>query len=946
MKRYFFPLSLLCLMLIFSIIIIFMGSRSLTISKNHAAELAAVRTRNLAQAADLTISSLFKRFDHCLGTVKNELETDLASGSLNFTRLKRLIAQQEILIPEMVAMRVTDATGRVITGNGDGAAISFAARPFFSFLRDNPDSGMYVSRPYKSYFTDRWVIPSARRYNNPDGSFAGVLTAAILVEHFQKLLSVYDLGTTGSIALRYQDNSLIGRYSPVVSTSPVEIGDSSVTREYLEAAESGIRQKTFSSSFPIDKIYRTITFRRLESIPMVVLVTLSQDDYLKQWKNDRQATVSVISAFVLSTWLMFFLFLKMWRRRLHDEEILQQSEEKHRLLFNDAGDAIFINGENNQILAANNLACERLGYTLAEFESMNASQLEPPEELAKEPLRATRLQENGILTYETLHCCRSGEKIPVEVTVRRMLWGGRQATVNVCRDITERKKAENRLAAEKERLAVTLRSIGDGVITTDTEGKVIIMNRVAEKLTGWDLSEARGRPLTAVFNIINEITRKPCENPAEKVLATGGIIELENHTVLIARDGTERIIADSGAPIMDRESLIIGVVLVFRDMTEKQKLLDSLQRTDKLDSLGVLAGGIAHDFNNMLAGVFGFIELARYTNKDKEVSDYLEKALSVYNRAKNLTQQLLTFSRGGIPHRETAELSHLIKESASFALSGSSLVCEYDIDTNLWLADFDRNQIGQVIDNLVINAKQAMPNGGKIVITAGNTMVQEAENPLLKPGHYIKISVADTGTGIKDDLLKRIFDPFFTTKPTGHGLGLASCYAILQNHQGCIDVESVVGKGTTFHIFLPAAQKGSASAVRLASVAHKGSGQILVMDDEACIREILDRFLAEMGYTTLAAKNGEEAVSICREAAKNGRQIAGAFLDLTVPGSMGGKEAVTHIRKDFPGLKIYASSGYSEDPVMGRPTEYGFTDSIRKPFRKDELANLLNKHAI
>lgn len=946
MKRYFFPLSLLCLMLIFSIIIIFMGSRSLTISKNHAAELAAVHTRNLAQAADLTISSLFKRFDHCLGTVKDELETDLASGSLNFTRLKRLIAQQEILIPEMIAIRVTDATGKVIIGNEDSADISFAARPFFSFLRDNPNSGMYVSRPYKSYFTNRWVIPSARRYNYPDGSFAGVVTVPVLVEHFQKLLSVYDLGTTGSIALRYHDNSLIARYSPVVSTSPVEIGDTSVTREYLEAAESGIRQTTFCSTFPIDKIYRTITFRRLESIPMVVLITLSQDDYLKQWKNDRTATVSVIFAFVLITWFMFFLFLNMWRRRLHDEEILQQSEEKHRLLFNDAGDAIFINGENNQILAANNLACERLGYTLAEFESMNASQLEPPEELAKHSLRATRLQANGIFTYETLHCCRSGEKIPVEVTVRRMLWGGRPATVNVCRDITERKKAETQLAAEKERLAVTLRSIGDGVITTDTEGKVIIMNRVAEKLTGWDLSEARGKPLTAVFNIINEITRKPCENPAEKVLATGGIIELENHTVLISRDGTERIIADSGAPIMDRNSLIIGVVLVFRDMTEKQKLLDSLQRTDKLDSLGVLAGGIAHDFNNMLAGIFGFIELANYSNKNEEVSDYLEKALSVYNRARNLTQQLLTFAKGGIPKRQTSDLRHLIKESAAFALSGSNVACDYDIDNDLWLADFDRNQIGQVIDNLVINAKQAMPNGGKIFISARNAVVKYGENTLLKPGRYIKMSLADTGTGIKEDLLKRIFDPFFTTKPTGHGLGLASCYAIIQNHEGCIDVESVFGKGTTFHVFLPATEQEVLSAGCPASVKHKGGGQILVMDDEACIREILTRFLAEMGYTTVEAKNGEEAISICREAATNGRQIAGAFLDLTIPGSIGGKEAVTHIRKYFPGLKIYASSGYSEDPVMGRPTEYGFTDSIRKPFRKDELANLLNKHTI
>lgn len=945
MKRYFFPVLLLCLVLISNIMIIFMGNRSLTLSHSHAAELAAIQTRNLAQAIDQNIGSLFKRFDHCLATIKNELEADLASGSLDFSRLKRLIAKQEKLIPEMIAMRVTDATGRVIIGEENGVNIGFAARPFFSFLRDNPDAGMYVSKPARSYFTNRWMIPSARRYNNPDGSFAGVVTVPVLVEHFQKLLSVYDIGTDGSIALRYVDNGLIARYSPGSSGNPIEVGDSNVTAEYQEIDKSGVQMKTFCSRFPFDKIYRTITFRRLETIPMVVLATLSEDDYLKQWKKDRISTVSVSSAFIFITWFMFFVFWNLWKRRLHDEEILQQSEEKHRLLFDSAGDAIFINDEKNQILAANNMACERLGYTIAEFVAMTASQLEPPEELEKASLRATRLLENGILTYETLHCSKEGAKIHAEVTVRKMLWGGHPATVSVCRDITERKKAEAQLAAEKERLAVTLRSIGDGVITTDTEGKVVIMNKVAEKLTGWSLSEAREQPLSRVFNIISEVTRMPCENPVEKVLATGGIIELENHTLLIAKDGTERVIADSGAPIMDSKSLTIGVVLVFRDMTEKQKLLDALQRTDKLDSLGVLAGGIAHDFNNMLAGIFGYIDLARESNDITRMSDYLEKSLSVYNRARNLTQQLLTFSKGGIPHRETSDLSHLIKESSAFALSGSQVACDYDIAKDLWLADFDKNQIGQIIDNLVINAQQAMPSGGKILISARNTIIRVGENPLLKAGKYIKMSVADTGTGIKADLLKRIFDPFFTTKPTGHGLGLATCYAIMQKHEGCIDVESVIGQGTTFHIFLPAAQQGVLHAVCQSSVSHKGSGRILIMDDETCIREIVARFLESMGYTTLEAKNGEEALLICADAAKNGPQIDGAILDLTIPGGMGGKETIARLRKEFPLLPVYASSGYSEDPVMARPTEYGFTDSIRKPFRRDELATLLNKYS-
>ncbi|HOT26917.1 MAG TPA: PAS domain-containing protein [Candidatus Ozemobacteraceae bacterium] len=517
--------------------------------------------------------------------------------------------------------------------------------------------------------------------------------------------------------------------------------------------------------------------------------------------------------------------------------------------------------------------------------------------------------------------------------------------VEIAQDITERMVAEAALAAEKERLAVTLRSIGDGVITTDTQGNVVIMNKVAEELTGWLQSEAQGRPLSTVFRIINEGTRQPCENPAERVLATGRIIELANHTLLIARDGTERVVADSGAPIMDQNGVTIGVVLVFRDMTEKQKLLDVLQRTDKLDSLGVLAGGIAHDFNNMLAGIFGYIDLAREMTADKTVALYLEKSMAAFSRAKDLTRQLLAFSKGGSPQRKTAELGPLIRESASFALAGSKIACDYDIDENLWLADFDKSQIGQVIDNIVINAQQAMPAGGRIVISAKNCVVKERENRLLKPGKFIRLSVADTGVGIPPEHLKCIFDPFFTTKQKGHGLGLATCYAIVQKHDGCIEVESVVGKGSTFHVFLPASQQNVVTEAVQTAVSHQGRGRILIMDDEPSIREILGRFLEGMGYTILEAKDGEEALQICAEAAKNGAPVDGAFFDLTVPGGMDTKEAIVRLRKAYPEMPVYASSGYSDDPVMAVPAEYGFTDSIRKPYRKEELVAMLNRHA-
>lgn len=379
------------------------------------------------------------------------------------------------------------------------------------------------------------------------------------------------------------------------------------------------------------------------------------------------------------------------------------------------------------------------------------------------------------------------------------------ATLNrVYAEISKLKLAEEAIVTEKEKLLVTLKSIGDGVITTGVDGKVLLINSVAEDLTGWKQEEAEGKHLIEVFDIINEITGKSCENPVNKVLHSGMIQELANHTMLIAKDGTKRIIADSGAPIKDRSGNILGVVLVFRDMTEKQKLIDAATQSQKLQSLGTLAGGIAHDFNNLLTGIFGFIGFAKDESKESNVKEMLAQAESTIDRARSLTRQLLTFSKGGTPIKKLHALPSFIEDTVRFALSGSTVVASFNIETEL-IAEFDNNQIAQVIDNIVINAVQAMPKGGNIEVTARNTTLHEKEHFPLSAGNYIKISIKDNGTGIAKNVISKIFDPFFTTKSGGHGLGLAMCYSIMNKHNGIIEVESEEGTGSTFHIFIPAA---------------------------------------------------------------------------------------------------------------------------------------------
>jgi CheY-like chemotaxis protein len=335
------------------------------------------------------------------------------------------------------------------------------------------------------------------------------------------------------------------------------------------------------------------------------------------------------------------------------------------------------------------------------------------------------------------------------------------------------------------------------------------------------------------------------------------------------------------------------------------------------------------------------MDLARLESKDPKITEYFEKMLATMKRAKALTLQLLTFSKGGAPVQKITPLTPFIQESAQFALSGSNISCRFSLADDLHQCNIDKDQIAQVIDNIVINAQQAMPDGGTIEISAVNLSFKEKEHPSLSKGDYVKVSIKDTGVGIPREILPRIFDPFYTTKLKGHGLGLAMCYSIINRHGGCIDVESQPGKGSTFHVYLPASSE--AAAAKAATVnTHKGSGTIIVMDDEAVLRDTIRQMLELMGYTVICKGNGKEAVDFFMS--ETPKRFAAMIFDLTVPGGMGGLEAVTEIRKSDKEIPIFVSSGYAENSVMKNPVEYGFTASIAKPFTLGDLSEMLNNH--
>ncbi|MCP3921149.1 MAG: PAS domain S-box protein [Desulfobacterales bacterium] len=516
--------------------------------------------------------------------------------------------------------------------------------------------------------------------------------------------------------------------------------------------------------------------------------------------------------------------------------------------------------------------------------------------------------------------------------------------LGVARDITERKQAEYRIAQEKEQLLVTLRSIGDGVITTSISGEIDLINKVAETITGWTYKEAHGKDVMEVFNIINAQTRKECKNPVQKVLEAKTIVGLSNNTVLIARDGAEIMIADSSAPIFDVNYEILGVVIVFRDVTEKHKIESQLQQSQKMEAIGTLAGGIAHDFNNMLGVITGNISYAiTILNKDDELYEVLSDVQKSTKHAQSLTQQLLTFSKGGVPIKKASDINRLINESAIFSMRGSKANCIFDFSNDLSTAEIDEGQINQVIGNLIINANHAMPNGGSINILTENTEIESESILPLSAGQYIKIVVADKGIGISQKNLQYIFEPYYTTKQKGNGLGLATAYSIIKSHGGHITVSSEIDKGTVFSIYLPASSKGIIEVEDKEERKHTGQGKILIMDDQKSILKMVERMLGKMGYKVVSVTDGTQVIKLYREAYKSDKHFDLVILDLTVPGGTGGAKTIQELLKIDPKVKAVVSSGYSNDPIMANYESYGFCGVVPKPYTIDLLTEVLYK---
>ena len=502
--------------------------------------------------------------------------------------------------------------------------------------------------------------------------------------------------------------------------------------------------------------------------------------------------------------------------------------------------------------------------------------------------------------------------------------------------VAERTK---QLQASEANFRALADNANDGiVIRVGINGDVVYANRKYAEMRGYSIDELLKTSITDTvtpdkFPFIIKIYRQ---------LIEGKYFPTQYESAILRKDGsvipTEVTFAKT---IWHKQPAALVIV---RDITERKKQEEEFAKASKLESLSILAGGIAHDFNNLLAGIVGNVSLARsLVNPEDKVYTLLADLEKASLKAKNLTLQLLTFAKGGAPIKQTASIAGLIRDSATFALSGSNVKCDFSIAEDLWPVEVDAVQMTQVIHNLIINAKQAMPKGGTIQVSAENYTLSAENYPFIKGGKYIKIVIKDTGVGIPVNHIAKIFDPYFTTKIGGSGLGLATAYSIIKNHEGYITVESTVGVGTTFYIYLPASKKETPAAKVAEERLLSGKGKILIMDDEEIVRDVAGRMLTKLGYEVDFARNGAEAIALYKKSKDSGYPFDAVIMDLTIPGGMGGKEAIQKLLEIDPNVKAIVSSGYSDDAIMSDYKKYNFSGVITKPYRIEELSKTVHQ---
>jgi PAS domain S-box-containing protein len=518
------------------------------------------------------------------------------------------------------------------------------------------------------------------------------------------------------------------------------------------------------------------------------------------------------------------------------------------------------------------------------------------------------------------------------------------------KEIETRSRQDTIILDSEKKYRNLVNTIDDIVLNIDPEGSILFVNPAVERITGYTQEEVIGRNILELIHrddidgFLYSLRSSSEENSGDTTRLIGTLCK-DNELRMIRKDGSNIWIEIRCRSVEDTDGNIIGYRGIAHDITRRKQTEEELVRKSKIESLGVLAAGIAHDFNNLLTAIIGNLSLAKVNiPADDDTYGILTDAENASAMAKELTQQLMAFSKGGFPEKKITAIKDLLVDTSYFVLRGSSVLCEFDIPDSLWDANIDRGQIGQVFHNIMLNARQSMSeDGGTITVSAENAVVEQDDGLPLKPGKYIKISIADQGSGISEEIISKIFDPYFSTKETGSGLGLAISYSIIKKHDGHITVQSKKRAGTTFYIFLPASHRKAVLQLDASPGKTSSGGRILLMDDEKIILDLGKKLLVHLGYEVVTAMNGSEAVDLVKKARNEGKPFNLVMLDLIVPGGTGADKAIDALLGIDPGIKVIVTSGYADDPVMINCKKYGFSGALTKPFSLEELESELSR---
>jgi PAS domain S-box-containing protein len=510
-------------------------------------------------------------------------------------------------------------------------------------------------------------------------------------------------------------------------------------------------------------------------------------------------------------------------------------------------------------------------------------------------------------------------------------------SVGILEDITERKQAEEALRNRQAKLDGIFRAAPVGIgLTVDRVFKEV--NDQVCIMTGYsreELLERNSRFLYPSQEEFEVVGREKYRQIAEQ---GKGTVE----TRWQSQDGSIIDVMLSSAPLFPG-SEAREILFTAMDITERKKLEAARYTLDKMESLGIMAGGIAHDFNNVLMAILGNVSLVNLAATVSEIQERLKDAEQGCRQAMLLAKQLLTFARGGAPVKKPDDVKQIVQEATRLALSGSKTKTLFNFPDDLWHVDVDRGQMHQVFTNLLINADQAMPLGGVIHLQAENYPVRRTKSPALIPGNYVLVRIADQGVGIAPDQLDKIYDPYYSTKQKGSGLGLATVYSIIKQHGGIIACESLLGQGTTFHLYLPALGQWGKAEKLGGDILRTGHGRILILDDDARVRVVMGRMLEKLGYNSVFASEGQEALDLYDKARSDRQPFDLVILDLTIPGGMGGLETLRGLLAQNPEIKAIVSSGYADDPVLANFQKFGFRGVITKPYRIADLSEVIHR---